>query len=258
MHAPTAIGWTRLADERFGGEPEEATMSDYTLYYWSAPFRGQFVRAVLAFAGKRWTEAGDAAIAGLMEGRIVDMPVPFMGPPLLVDHAADVAIAQTTAIILYLGETLAPPPAAPAPRALTIKIVHDAVDVIDEMTLNGGRQMWTPERWANFVPRLKKWMSLWEETGRRHGLTADAGFLLGGEAPGIADVVTATLWSTMTERLPRIAEILDETAPMTAALSRRVSALPPLRALADKAREDYGDTWCGGQIEASLRKVLGN
>ena len=65
-------------------------------------------------------------------------------------------------------------------RALTLKIVCDANDVIDEMTNDGGREMWTDKRWAAFVPRLKKWMSFWEETGRRHGLTADAGFLLGG------------------------------------------------------------------------------
>ncbi len=38
-------------------------MSDYDLYYWSVPFRGQFVRAVLAYAGKAWTEGGDAAIS---------------------------------------------------------------------------------------------------------------------------------------------------------------------------------------------------
>ena len=31
-------------------------MSDYDFYYWSVPFRGQFVRAVLAYAGKTWTE----------------------------------------------------------------------------------------------------------------------------------------------------------------------------------------------------------
>jgi glutathione S-transferase len=41
-----------------------------------------------------------------------------------------------------------------------------------------------------------------------------------------------------------------------AALSRRVAALPPLAKLAAKAQEDYGDAYCGGQIEASLRKVL--
>lgn len=232
-------------------------MSDYDLYYWSTPFRGQFVRGVLAHAGKSWSEPGDTAIAELMDGPVGRMPVPFMGPPVLVDRAADVAIAQTPAIILYLGETLGLLPDAPALRAMTLKVVADANDVIDELTLDGGRQMWTPERWRDFVPRLRKWMSFWEETGRRHGLEASGGFLLGGEEPGIADVVTAVLWSTMTDRLPPLAEILEDAAPMTAALTRRLAALPPLAELARKAREDYGDTYCGGQIEASLRKVLG-
>ena len=33
---------------------------------------------------------------------------------------------------------------------------------------------------------------------------------------------------------------------MTAALTRRVAELPPLAKLAAKAREDYGDAYCGG------------
>lgn len=232
-------------------------MSDYTLYYWSAPFRGQFVRAVLAFAGRTWTEAGDTGIARIMEGPVGDMPIPFMGPPVLVDHAAEVAMAQTPAILLYLGETLDLLPETPARRALTLKIVADANDVIDELTLDGGRQMWTDDRWRTFEPRLRKWMSFWEETGRRHGLKADAGYLLGGETPGLADVVTATLWTTMGDRFPTLDAILNDAAPLTAALSRRVAALPPLAALAKQAKADYGETWSGGQIEASLRKVLG-
>jgi glutathione S-transferase len=231
-------------------------MSEYTLYYWSAPFRGQFVRGVLAFAGKTWTEGGDAAISDLMGKPAKDMPIPFMGPPMLIDHKADVAIAEMPAIVLYLGETLDLLPETPALRALTMKIVCDANDVIDELTLDGGREMWTDKRWKDFEPRLRKWMSFWEETGRRHGLMADAGFLLGGDGPGIADVVSAVLWSTMTERFASIGAILDDAAPMTAALTRRVADLPPLKTLAAKAREDYGETWCGGQIEASLRKVL--
>jgi len=231
-------------------------MSDYDLYYWSVPFRGQFVRAVLAYAGKTWTEGGDAAIAKLIGGPVRDMPVPFMGPPMLIDKKAGFAIAQMPAIVLYLGETLDLMPAAPDLRALTVKIVNDANDVIDDLTLDGGREMWTDERWRDFVPRLKKWMSFWEETGRRHGLEADSGFLLGGEAPGIADIVTATLWSTMTDRFRKIGAILEEAAPMTAALTRRVADLPPLATLAAQARQDYGDAYCGGQIEASLRKVL--
>lgn len=231
-------------------------MSDYTLYYWSVPFRGQFVRAVLAHAGKTWDEAGDGAISKLMEGPVKKMPVPFMGPPLLIDHRADFAIAEMPAIVLYLGETLDLLPATPELRALTMKIVCDANDVIDEITLQRGMQMWTEKRWEEFVPRLKKWMSFWEETGRRHGLKADSGFLLGGDTPGIADIVTATLWSTMTDRFKKIGTILKRTAPLTAALSQRIAALPPLADLAAKAREDYGDSYCGGKIEVSLRKVL--
>jgi glutathione S-transferase len=231
-------------------------MSDYDLYYWSVPFRGQFVRAILAYAGKTWTEAGDEAIGKLMGGPVKAMPIPFMGPPLLVDRKADFAIAQMPAIVLYLGETLGLTPAGPALRALTMKIVNDANDVIDELTLDGGREMWTPAKWREFVPRLKTWMSFWEETGRRHGLKAGSGFLLGGDAPGIADVVTATLWSTMGDRFPKIAAILEDAAPLTAALARRVGDSPPLAKLAAKARQDYGEAYCGGQIEASLRKVL--
>jgi glutathione S-transferase len=231
-------------------------MSDYDLYYWSVPFRGQFVRAVLAYAGKTWTEGGDAAIVKLMEGPVGHMPVPFMGPPLLIDKKTDFAIAEMPAIILYLGETLDLMPATPVLRATTMKIINDANDVIDDITLDGGRMMWTDQRWRDFVPRLKKWMSFWEETGSRHGLKADSGFLLGGDKPGIADVVTATLWSTMADRFGKIAAILEESAPMTAALTRRVASLPPLAQLAAKARQDYGEAYCGGQIEASLRKVL--
>ena len=136
------------------------------------------------------------------------MPVPFMGPPMLIDKKAGFAIAQMPAIILYLGETLDLMPANPALRAMTMKIVNDANDVIDEITLDGGREMWTKKRWQDFIPRLKKWMSFWEETGRRHGLKADSGFLLGGEAPGVADIITACLWSTMTDRFSQIEAIL--------------------------------------------------
>jgi glutathione S-transferase len=61
----------------------------------------------------------------------------------------------------------------------------------------------------------------------------------------------------MTDRFHKIEAIFEKAAPLTAALTRRVAGLPPLAKLAAKARQDYGDAYCGGQIEASLRKVLG-
>jgi glutathione S-transferase len=184
------------------------------------------------------------------------MPIPCMGPPLLVDKKADFAIAQMPAILLYLGETLELLPATPALRAATLKIVVDANDVIDELTQEGGRAMWTKKKWVEFTPRLQKWMSIWEETGKRHGLEPDSGFLLGGVAPGIADIATATLWWTMGARFPVLDRLLGETAPLTAALTQRIAALPPLAKLAKKAEKNYGEAYCGGEIEVSLRKVL--
>ena len=231
-------------------------MADYELLYWSVPFRGQFVRAVLAFAGKTWTEGGDAKISKLMEGAVEEMPVPFMGPPVLIDHKADVALAQMPAIILYLGETLGLMPETPALRAMTSKIVNDANDVIDEITLNGGDHMWTQKRWEAFMPRLAKWMSLWEDTGRRYGLEKDTGFILGGHTPGVADVITATLWTTMTERFSKVRDLLEKNAPMTAALCQRISALPPLTKLSETARGDFGQSYAGGQIGVSMDKIL--
>ena len=231
-------------------------MDDYELYYWSVPFRGQFVRAVLAYAGKTWTEGGDEAISKLMHGPVSGMPMPFMGPPMLFDRKADFVIAEMPAIILYLGETLDLMPTTPALRATTMKVVTDANDLIDEITLQGGRDMWTEKRWQDFIPRLQKWMAIWEETGRRHGLKVESGFLLGGDAPGIADIVTATLWSTMTERFRKVRVVLEEAAPMTAALTRRVSALPPLAKLAAKAHRDYGNAYAGGEIGESMSKIL--
>jgi glutathione S-transferase len=231
-------------------------MSDYQLLYWSVPFRGQFVRAVLAFAGKSWDETDDAEISRLMGGPVAEMPVPFMGPPVLIDQAAGFAIAQMPAILLYLGDTLDLLSATPARRAMTIKLVNDANDVIDEMTLEGGRDMWSEARWQEAVPRVRKWLTLWEETGRRHGLASEHGHILGESQPGMADIVTATLWTTLADRFSRIESLLEDTAPLTAALCRRVSALPPLAALAQTARQDYGDAYCGGQIGASMAAVL--
>ena len=250
---PAYLALPMLASEAIG---EKIPLSDYELFYWSVPFRGQFVRAVLAFAGKSWTEADDGSISKLMNGPVGAMPIPFMGPPVLIDIKADFAISEMPAIVLYLGETLNLLPATPALRALTLKVVNDANDVIDELSLNGGRDMWSDARWQKTLPRVKKWMTLWEETGKRHGLESDRGCLLGEEKPGIADVITATLWTTLTDRFSKVDTALQEAAPITAALSRRISALPPLAKLAERASREYGDAYCGGEIGASMAAVL--
>lgn len=231
-------------------------MADYDLYYWPVPFRGQFIRAILACAGKSWDEHDSEAIADLMQAEPGDQPIGFMGPPLLIENATGFALAEMPAIALYLGETLGLIPDTAELRARTMKIVNDANDVLDELTNDGGREMWTAEKWHDYLPRLKRWMAIWEDAGKRAGMAADSEFILGSADAGVADIVTSTLWSTMAERFPAIAAHLAATAPGTAGLCRRMQELPALAALSSKAFRDYGDAWCGGEIEQSLRAAI--
>jgi glutathione S-transferase len=230
-------------------------VADYDLFYWPVPFRGQFIRAILAYAGKTWDEHDAGEIEKLMTAAPQDQPVPFMGPPVLIDKRAGVALSQMPSIAIYLGETLGLIPGDAATRAMTAKIVNDANDVIDEITIDGGREMWTTETWDDFVPRLKRWMAIWEAMAAQHGLDHNEGFLLRTDDASVADIVTTTLWSTITDRFPAIAAMLDEAAPKTAALSRRLQEVPSLKALKTDSDARYGDAYCGGEIEKSLQKV---
>ena len=231
-------------------------MADFELHYWQMPFRGQFIRALLAWAGQRWDEFDDAAVGKTMSADVGQQAIPFKGPPMLVDRRTGFALAQMPAIAYWLGERFGLLPGSVDGKALAIKVVNDANDVIDELTLDGGKQMWSPQRWHEFQPRLERWMAIFEETGRRHGLTKTAGHLLGGAQPGVADIVTATLWGTLAERFPAIGQQLDAQAPAVAGLTRRLMADPRLANLANVSRDRFGDSYCGGEIEKSMKRVI--
>ena len=229
-------------------------MADYTLYYWPVPFRGQFIRAILAHAGRSWDERDD--VGEVTAADPAKQPIPFMGPPVLVDNRTAFVLSEMPAIAFYLGETLGLLPTEIEGKAMTIKVVADANDVIDDMTNDGGREMWAAESWKAYQPRLKRWMTIFETVGHAHGLKRDSGFILGTPDAGVADIVTATLWGTMRDRFPAIGDILRDTAPLVSGLTDRMMATKPLKDLLAKSTETYGDVWCGGQIEKSLRKVI--
>ncbi|MCW3780470.1 glutathione S-transferase [Defluviimonas salinarum] len=230
---------------------------DYTLYYWPLPFRGHFVRYVLAHAGASWDEGDTAELIRLKALPVGEQPTPFMAPPLLNDHAAGLWLSQLPAILLYLGRKHDLLPEDSARAALAHKLVCDANDVLEEITCNCGRTMWAKADWDDFAAtRLPRWMAIFEDTGRRHGLTAEAGTMLGTGAPGLADLAAAALWHTMGAKLPLLGGMLRRNAPRVAALSQRIAALPEIAAMI--AREDArtGRDYCGGQIERSLRAML--
>lgn len=231
-------------------------MADFTLYYWPIPFRGQFVRAVLAHVGASWSEADLDETSAQRAADPSAQLIPHMGPPLLSDLRHRVHISQMPAILSYLGERYGLFPEGPALRAMCHKVIGDSNDVLYEMTLHNGAQTWTRAAWDAYKPRLGRWMAIFEETGRRHRMTDRTGFLFGTEAPCLADLVTATLWGTMTARLAPIRPMLETHAPAIAGLSDRIGAMPRQMDLRRQSDANYGDVWCGGQIEASLRAVI--
>lgn len=227
----------------------EKNKVDYTLYYWPAPFRGHFIRAILTYANANWEEGEN--VAARMRAKTQDQQVPFMGPPMLVNNTNGFALSQMPAIAYYLGEKFNLLPETVEGKALALKVINDANDVIDELTLQGGMEMWTQESWQDFIPRLKRWMSFWEVLLER----SRTPYLIGSVQPMISDIVTATLWMTVSERFPIIDEILEETAPKTRILSQKLWE-NELSQFARRSWETYGNSYCGGQIEQSMRKVI--
>lgn len=233
-------------------------MTDYALFYWPVPFRGHFVRYVLAYAGAAWEEPDTETLLAIKSAPVADQPAPMMAPPMLHDRRAGLWLSQLPAILMHLGERHDLLPPDPSARTLTLKLICDAGDVLEEVTRNCGAQMWTPATWANITAdRLPRWMEIFEETGRRHGLESQGGHILGTDRPSLADLAAAALWHTMADKLPPLAPMLDRHATAIAGLSARIASLPAIAEMRAEWDRSHGDVWCGGRIEASLRAVLG-
>lgn len=231
-------------------------MSRFSLFYHPLPFRGQFVRWVLAYVGADWDEPEHARVIGLKMRPVPDQVVPHMAPPVLIDTEADVALSQLPAILVHLGEVFQLIPEGRL--AETVKIICDANDVLEEITRQGGKQMWDQAAWDDFsATRLPRWMAVFAETGRRNGLSPVIGTLFGTEKPSLADLVTACLWFTMTDKLRALAPMLAQHAPEIAGLASHLAEQESIVQLREKTDEAYGQKYCGGQIEQSLRDVLG-
>ena len=166
-------------------------MADYRLIYWPIPFRGQFIRAVLAWSGRTWDETPPDDIVREKDAAVGDQPLPYMAPPALVETATGAAMAEMPAILHWLGRREGLLPDDPLAEALTVKIVADTNDVLDEVTLYGGREMWTPGDWADYEPRLVRWMEIFGETLRPN------------VAVGTAIIVAAGLFTLWRERAKR-------------------------------------------------------
>ena len=111
-------------------------MTDYTLYYWPIPFRGHFIRYILAHVGARWDEPSFKTVAAVKNAPVSQQPYPFLAPPMLHDHATGKRLSQMPAIAMYLGrkhKLIGDPDE-------TLRLLCDASDILLEITRSHGAE----------------------------------------------------------------------------------------------------------------------
>ena len=230
---------------------------NYKLYYWPIPFRGEFIRLILAERGEDYIEADTEELLELKATDPADQPLPMLAPPFLHDLKNDIFINQMPVIVMYLSEKLGLLPRDNYKSAICLKLTLDSNDLLAELTNLNGSAMWEHEKWKTFrQQRLKHWFRIFEQTGRHFGLSQHQGFLLGSDQLSTADLVTSALFGTMTRCLPELSDDFRTHAPNVYALCQRIAAFPNVNKFTEDQTQKYGNSYCGGQIEKSIRSML--
>ena len=225
-------------------------MTDYTLYYWPIPFRGCFVSYLFAYRDEPLlVEASpeeNLRLLGLDPG---EQPVPFMGPPVLRDLESGLALSQMPAIVLHVARELDFLPEDPMDVAMNMKVLMDCNDLLMEICRYNGSMMWQREDWLLFrSERLPRWISVFEESLARG--------TIGREHPSFADIGTFALFGNMLRCLPQLEADLRRHGPQVYEHCQRIGAKTSLAQYVAEDEARYGQLYCGGQIEESIREML--
>ena len=228
--------------------------TNYQLYYWPVPFRGNFIRIIFHYLEMAYEEKGMDAVLELRQSPVDAQHEPVMTVPALFDSQVGRTLSQMPAIAYYLGEKHQLLPEDLALKAVTLKLLGDCTDVLAELTRHEGTLMWTQEAWDEFKStRLIKWMRIFEIVAQHHGI-AQHGHML-TENITVADLAMVALWQTLFQSFPKIQEDLQKHAPQVDQLVKRLSQLPNIQSLFTANAEMSGNTYCGGQIEQSMRAL---
>ncbi len=230
---------------------------NYKLYYWSVPFRGNFIRLLLEEANEKYSEGTSVEIMDLKSMSPDKQPLPSMAPPFLHDLNKDIFLGQMPAIVMYLSEKLNYLPKDSFKSAVCLKLILDSNDVLAEITNQNGSIMWEYDKWKQFrEKRLKRWFEIFEQTGQQFGLNSDSSYMLGGNQISTADITTYALWGTMIRCLPKLSVDFQKHSPYVFALCQRIASRPNIQKFLEFQSQRYGNLYCGGQIEKSIRSML--
>jgi glutathione S-transferase len=222
----------------------------FQLFYWPCAFRGCFVSYLFAYRGVPLLETSDLShIEQLKDLPPAEQDIPFMGPPVLRELSSGRTLSQMPAIVLWVARELDLLPEDPFDVAMGMKVLMDCNDVLMEICRYNGTSMWTREEWQAFRgERLPRWLQIFEASLAR-------GAIASGEVD-FADIAVYALFGNMMRCLPALEAVVLTHAPRIHALCRKLAAHPPLAAGVAAQAARYGDVYCGGQIEASIRQML--
>ena len=230
--------------------PAQTSRPRFQLDYWPIPFRGCFVSYLFAYRDEPLRNA--ASLEEIEELKSLppgEQVLPFMGPPVLRDLETGRSLSQMPAIVLYVADELDLMPDDSFDRAMCMKVLMDCNDLLMEICRYNGSSMWTRAEWQQFrSKRFPRWLQIFEESLKR-------GFI-GQPLVTFADIGIFALFGNMTRCLPELDTDLREHAPGVHTLCRMIGARPSLRKVVADEEDQYGNLYCGGEIEASIRKML--
>ena len=222
----------------------------YKLDYWPLPFRGCFVTYLFAYRDITLLLGNDAVEIDRQRSLAPHtQPIPHIGPPVLHDLAAGRSISQMPAIVLYVSPELDLMPETAFDQALALKVLMDCNDLLMEICRYNGSMMWQREDWLLFrSERLPRWISVFEESLARG--------TIGREHPSFADIGTFALFGNMLRCLPQLEADLRRHGPQVYEHCQRIGAKTSLAQYVAEDEARYGQLYCGGQIEESIREML--
>ena len=222
----------------------------YKLYYWPIPFRGHFIRYVLAHVGASWEETDFTEMGQFKNEPLEEKPYPFLAPPVLYDQSDDKYLGQLAAILMYLGRKYD----LIGDADESLRIINDALDILLEITRMHGAQMWDEESWTTFISeRLPNWLFIHERWLTEQ--TANSPYAHGRTQIGLSDLVLTALWQTMADKLPNMGETIKKHAPTVMAHTDAIAETAKIKAVR-KDWESSSILYCAGQIEASILEML--
>lgn len=218
----------------------------YELYYWSGiQGRGEFVRLALEDAGADYIDiagqpSGDEKLLAFMERR--DLPRPPFAPPFL--RKGDLVIAQTAAILLYLGDRLGLSSRDETERLWVHQIQLTIADVVGEAHDAHhpiGAHLYYEDQKPEALRRAEHFRELripkyleWFERILACNPKGDA-YLVGRDAT-YADLSLFQLVEGLLYAFPKTTQAVLVKAPRVAALCDRIAARRRIRAYLESGR----------------------